>query len=208
MIVQDLIDDAAIHAHDPDYGEIERTTWLAFVRSASRHARSSGWLIDLEDDETLEVAEDTWEYTVPQGFAYVSALYLEETINGTSVYVNEIPQAHWAPDRKIRVNGSVPVFSFGTRSSLSVGDNIKVVGQKRPTVYTDLNQDIDPGMEGFLLERTLYYAFRYLGAGMSDLSRWRQQMSIQAFQSSEMLLARHPQEFRVQPSSISVPGRG
>lgn len=202
--VKDIRDDCALHAHDPSFNEITKAQWIAFIRSASSDARSSGWLTDLEDSESLEVAASTWEYPVPAGFAYIEKIMLEQEVNGTSVYAMEIDRAHW----EIRLNGGAPVFSFHSRDMLETGKNIKVIGQARPTIYMDENETIDRGMEAFMRERALYFAFRYLGAGMSELARWRQQMSTQAWQTSEMMLSRHPQEFRVRPNSRVVLGRG
>lgn len=194
----------ALHGHDISNGEVSTAQWLSFIVSAVRDCRSSGWLIRLEDDESITVTATAYEYNVPSGFAYVEKLLIEETIQSTAVYVREIPKGHW----EIRLNGSVPVFTFGTITELTPGRTIKVIGQKRPTIYTAANETIDAGMEGFLRERALYFGFRYMGAGISELARWRQQMSIQAFNSSEAMLGRHPQEFRSLPASEEVPGRG
>lgn len=204
MLVRDMATECALMVHDVAMNEILRSQWLMFIRSAGMDARSSGWLVDLEDSESLTVANDTWEYTVPAGFAYIEKIMLESTVNGTSVYIDAIPNSHWEP----RLNGSAPVISFATQTSLDVGMHLKVIGQARPTIYIDENEVIDRGMEAFIRERTLYFAFRFMGAGLSELARWRQQMSTQAWQTSEMMLQRHPQEMRVRPSSRAVQGRG
>lgn len=208
MIIDDLISECALHVHDEGLIEIRRSTWLAFCTTASRHARSSGWLLPMEDDESLVIAENTYDYDIPTGFCYISDLWREDDFGGVSVYNIYIPQDWWAPGGMIRINNGKPVLNFHNGYTLETGKHIKIVGQRRPTVYTDVSQTIDPGMEGFMIERVLYYAFRFLGTGQSEFSRWRQQMSVQSFQSSEQLLARHPAEFRVNPSAISVPGRG
>lgn len=203
MILRDIRDECALAVHDPDLGEISRAQWLMFLRSASMDARNSGWFLPIEDDESLEVAATTYEYDIPAGFAFIEKLYIEETINGSDVYINTIPRNHW----EIRTNGGNPVITFSTLSELTPGKNIKIVGQARPSVYTDENQTVDRGMESFIRERALYFAFRYLGAGLSELARWRQQMSIQAWQTSEAMLNSHPQEFRMRPDARSVDGR-
>lgn len=208
MIVQDLIEEAALHAHDETFAELSLPNWLMFAGSASRSLRGKGWLIQAEDDATLITANTDWEYEVPAGFAYIHEILLEDTVQGVSVYTMVLPQAYWAPTGVIRLNSSgVPIFSFTNRSLLLPDRHMKVVGQKRPTVYSDIAQTVDAGTEAFMLERMLYYAFRYLGVGGSDLSRWRQTMSQQSWGSSEALLHNHPQEFRVLPDGVSVPGR-
>ena len=204
MLVSDLQDEVALHTHDIGKAEISAANLLVFINSAARDARNSGWLERLEDDESLEAAASTWEYDVPADFAYVEKLYIEETEENTDVYTNRIPEAHW----EIRLNGSDPVFVFSSLQYLPAGKNIKVVGQKRPTIYTTAGQTIDLGMESFLRERVLFFAFRYLGAGLSELARWRQSMATTSWQLSEAFLRRHPQEFRALPSSQEVPGRG
>ena len=207
MLVSELQTELALHAHDTTGGELSPANWLSFIQTAARDARSNGWLVPLEDNETITVVSGTYEYAVPASFAYVDKLIIEETINGVSVYVHEIPRNHY----EIRYNtitGAGPVFSFFTITELTPDKLIKVVGQARPTVYTGAGNTIDPGMESFMRERALYFGFRYLGAGLSELARWRQQMSIQAWQTSEALLRRHPQEFRMHPSAQEVPSRG
>lgn len=203
MLVSDLATELALHAHDPNNAELSAANWLSFIASAARDARSSGWLIYIEDDETTTVAASDYQYSVPSTFAYVNKLLLEETIDGNSVYVQEIPRSHW----EIRYDGSAAVFEFNTLTSLTVGKKIKVIGQKRPTIYTAQSDTIDVGMESFLRERALYFGFRYLAAGRSEYAQWRQTMSQQCWVTSEDFLRRHPQEFRMMPSATVVPGR-
>ena len=203
MLVRDIRDECAFAVHDPSLGEISKAQWILCFRSAGTDARTAGWLLPRENDESILVATTTWEVAVPAGFTYIDKIYREETVNGTSVYVDEIPQAHW----EIRLNGGVPVIAFITQNQLEVDKHLKIVGQGRPTIYTDENQTIDGGMESFIRERALYFAFRFLGAGLSELARWRQQMSTQAWQSSERMLMNHPQEFRMNPSARLVLGR-
>lgn len=196
----------ALHAHDVTNGELSPANWLSFIQSAARDARNNGWLIFIEDNETLTIASNAYEYAVPATFAYVDKLMVQETINGVSVFVREVPRHHY----EIRYNtitGAGPVFSFSSVTELTPDRLLKVVGQARPTIYSAAGNTIDAGMESFLRERSLYFGFRFLGAGLSELARWRQQMSIQAWQTSEALLRRHPQEFRMHPSAMEVPSR-
>lgn len=203
MFCRELREELSLHAHDPSFNEITKSQWMLFMRSASFDARNAGWLVHLENDESITLSSTAWEYEVPDGFSYISKIYLQETVNDTDVYVFEIPRSHWEP----RLNGSTPVISFVTRNLLETDKKIKIVGQGRPNLLVSENDTIDLGMESFIRERTLYFAFRYLGAGLSELARWRQQMSQQAWQSSELFLQQHPQEFRVEPDSRLVLGR-
>lgn len=201
MQVRDLVEECALHVHDEDFIELRREHWLRFVASASRDIRNAGHLLPAEDDESITIVNNQWEYPIPAGFAYIYDLYIPQSVNGINVY-DPIPRT-WT----VRLNDGKPMIIFSDRSFMTPNRPLKVVGQRRPTIYSDENETIDPGMESYLRERVLYFAFRYLGVGLSDLSRWRQQMAIQAHQSSEQMMGYHPQEFRVLPSSIAVPGR-
>ena len=203
MNVSDLITEIRMHVHDTNAGEISATNALIMVQSAARDARSNGWLIHTEDDESITCAANDWSYDVPMDFAYVQGLLIEEISNGSSIYVTGIPRSHW----DIRLNGGQAVFEFNTLQYVEAGKKIKVIGQKRPTIYANVNEEIDPGMESFLRERVLFFAFRYTGAGISELAKWRQGMANVSWQISEAFLKRHPQEFRVWPSALLVPGR-
>lgn len=203
MDVLTLQTDCALMLHDAGLAEITSAQWVSFIRSASLDARNEGWYIYMEDDESLAVAMNTYEYNVPSTFCSVDKLLIEETISGIPVYVTEIPRPHY----ELRLNGGVPVFTFNTITQLVYGKHIKVVGQKRPTIYSSTADAVDAGMESFLRERALYFGFRYTGAGMSELAAWRRQMAVQAWQTSEAFLHRHPASFRQSPSGQIVPGR-
>ncbi len=88
--------------------------------------------------------------------------------------------------------------------SVNPGAPLQFNGQQRPNVYTSGSTTIDHHMESFLRERALAYAARYAVArGRVAL----QQIASDSFAISEQFLGRHPQEFRVHPSSTRVPGR-
>lgn len=203
MLVSELITECTEHIGDPEKGEIGDSTWLTFVKTAARLVRSSGWLLPLEDDTSIICTATDYEYLVPDDFAYVTDLFIEETINGNAVYRTRIPRNHY----EIRNGYFGPVFSFNTQDFLAVGKHIKVTGQKRPTVYTLSTETLDAGMEGYFLERVLFYGYRRAAVGRSELAQWRQSMAQASWQSSEMLLKRHPQEFRCDPDAIYIPGR-
>lgn len=206
MLVSDLQEELALHVHDVNNGEVTSAQWLMFINSAARDARTSGWLVRQTDDTSIEVSASTYEYDIPAGFAYIQELYIEETINQSSVYVREIPRSHW----DVRLNASTgnPELAFNTLSELTPSKHIRIIGQKRPTIYISPTQTIDAGMEGFIRERALYYGYRFLGAGLSELSKWRQDMAKMSFTTAESMLHRQPQEMRELPNSTEVPGRG
>lgn len=202
MIVDELINMCALQVSDSDFKEFDKGKWLMCLNAASQDARNSGWLRHIDDDTSITIAASTYTYTVPDDFAYIYELRMEDTQNGTSAYTRQIPFLHWNIHTQTN-----PVFFFNTITSLEVGKHIMVVGQGRPTIYTDLNQTVDAGFESFLRERTVAYACQILGGGISELSKWRQVLAGMKMNSSEVFLRRHPQEFRVMPGSVVVPGR-
>ena len=205
MIVSDLYAELALHVHDVAYAEITAAQWVTFIASASRDARNKGWYVRLDDDESLTIADNDFDYDVPGSFARIGAIYQGESIDGATVYLRRVPDAHWV----IRYDGAspVPVLHFHTLSSLESGAALKITGQRRPTIYTTGGQTIDAGMESFLRERAKYYALQFLAAGRSEYATWRQQMALLALQESEKFFKAHPAEFRAEPGSILVKGR-
>lgn len=203
MDVNELAADCATIIGDSAYGEISLATWARLFKMASQDARTAGWVLPHEDDESITIADNTWSYGVPAQFAYVSELRISEDINSTTVYLTEIPKVHW----EIRLDGGVPVFEFLNDSMLLTDRKIKVIGQRRPKVYNTGTDTIEPEFESFLRERALYHAYRIVGRTNSALADWRQRMSTQAWQTSEALLRDHPQQFRQDSSSVYVPTR-
>ncbi len=202
MQVSDLVTECSLHVHDISNDELSKTQWLTFIRSAAQDLRDSGWLRRQDDDTSLVVLANTYTYAVPSGFAYVQELRAEEVQSAISVFVREVPRNHW----DIHLEGGIPVLFFFSIGALENGRHLMVVGQKRPTIYATLDDTVDPGMSAFLRERACAYAFQFLGGGVSEYARWRQVLANQKWQASEALLRRHPQEFRVRPASVVVPG--
>ena len=197
----------ALMAHDVALSELTQAQWLTLVQGAARDSRNSGWVLKMEDNESLTVVSGTYEYTMPATFAYLERVYLEDTSEGTSVYNLEVPRGHWDIGYNDLGAGAVPTLKFATLTAVNVGKKLKLVGQKRPTIYALVTETVDPGMDSFLRERALFFGFRFLAAGRSEYATWRQQMALLSYQTSETMLKRHPQEFRPRPSSIVIPTR-
>lgn len=128
------------------------------------------------------------------------------------VYDEIIPRGYWRP--KLQSGGAnTTTAALGSRAqvvfhsgwfSFTAGTPIQFIGQKRPAAYTAGSDTIDFHMEPFIRERALAYAGRYAaGQGNQNMVV----ASRDAMVSSEQLLRRHPQEFRVKPRSVRVPGR-
>lgn len=200
MKVQTLLSMVTLMIRDVNQGEYTTAQLLLLLQSAAWDFRDGGWLLRMEDDESIVVVANTPEYDVPADFAYVQDLYLERTLGNSSDFSTQIPRGHW----DIRLNDNGPQFVFYTQSFLDVGKNVKIVGQKRPTIYTDLNQDVDVGMIVRLRERVKFYARMGMAPGNSELARMRYTTAV-----TERQLERPypPKTFRQLPGAKPVPGR-
>ena len=70
-------------------------------------------------------------------------------------------------------------------------------------------ETVDEGIESFLRERATGFALRFQATGNPSLEvdRTRLQLAGSAMQQSEIMLARNPQEHRVDVSAEHVPNR-
>ena len=75
--VLSLIDSIQAGIRGPDEIEVSIAQVQQFINDAAQEARSSGWLLPLEDDESITFASNTYEYNVPASFAYVYMLRIE-----------------------------------------------------------------------------------------------------------------------------------
>lgn len=199
--VGDLITEIRLRVGDTGSAELTDSQMISFINMAARDARNSGWLLRYQtqgstaDNSTYGSIVDL-SSTV---FAYVSRVMTQRRDNGP--FEDELPGAYWwiTDDAKL-------VFNPGLFKP-KAGTPVLLLGQKRPSLYTATGDTVDPGMESFLRERASAYALRLLAAGRSEFAQYRQQEAELAFRDSELLLARHPQEFRVLPNSKLVPGR-
>lgn len=201
--VLDLVDSIKSHLREPDEFEVSIAQLQTFINDAAYDARNSGWLLQMEDDESLTFLSNTFEYNVPASFAYIRELRVEDDSTTPSTWHEIIPDHFWA----MRIDAAVPKFFFHPAWSLPVDKQLKVIGQKRPTIYTALANTIDPGMESFIRARALAYALGFTATSRPDLDVQRLNMWVNHRRDSELMLGRHPQEFRAKPSSRLVPGR-
>lgn len=196
-----LIDSVKDHLREPDEVACTIEQVKLFINDGVLEARNSGWLLPLEDDESIAFVANTYEYDVPATFAYVYKLLVENNTTTPSTWNEEIGQHLW----EIRVDSGVPTFFFNRGFVLPIGRALKVVGQKRPTIFTAFSDEIPIGMESFLRARALAYSLGYVTATVQDPLRLN--MYSQHRRDAELLLARHPREFRVRVSSTYVEGR-
>ena len=188
------------------WGDFEMTIaqMTLFVNQALEDAASSGWLIDLEDDESLTFAATTYEYSVPSSFAYIGSLRVENSSTSPATWDEHIPVPFWEirfdTDAKFYINRAWPI---------PVGKKMKVIGQRRPILVTGIGSTIEVGMEAFVRERAIAYALGFQSTGSAELSVDQSHIALmdRKMAHSERLLSLHPQEFRVTLNSEHVPGR-
>jgi len=223
----------ALGVRDPERALLADAEYGFFVNDAILDLRNSGWLQPLEEDETTEMATDTYEYDVPASFSYVYALITEDA-EGDYPASYVIPYHQW----RIALDASGDVeFHFNkTQWAPDNGKHIKVIGQKRPVELSGTDTVV-AGMEGFIRERAIAYAARALAQLPATLearfstqeaeqssppgtrrppsapnyeesrSKMLLALSERAWANSERMFAYHPMEMRVWPSSVYVPGR-
>lgn len=199
--VSDLVTDIRLRVGDLNSSELTDAQIISFINMAARDARSSGWL--LRHQEEGSVTDDSAHGSVidlsATPFAYVSRTMVKERTGGP--FKIELPGTYWW------INASAKLIFEPSLYRPEAGTPVLLIGQKRPSLYSSGTDTVDSGMEAFLRERASAYALRLLAAGRSEFAQYRQQEAELAFRDSELLLARHPQEFRVLPNSKLVPGR-
>lgn len=84
MLVSELIDEVSLHVHDPSSLEITRSQFLTFLNGATRDLTNSGWLLEIQHAENIELLDDEFEYDVPAGFSYVKELRLGDQTQGNA----------------------------------------------------------------------------------------------------------------------------
>lgn len=204
MNVLELKQEIAVNLDDPAMKRISDGLYLLQINKAARDLRNSGWYIDLEEDETITEVASTYTFPVPASFAVISELRRGEAYDSTTVYDTPIPSHFW----ELGLDGGVPIIRFDSNFYSSiVGSSIKVIGQRRPTIYTDDADTIDTGCESFLSERALSYGARLQGLGGSELARSYAQIAEQALRNSLIALSMQPQSFRINVNGWRVPGR-
>lgn len=211
MLISELIDEIMSHVRPPDEIGLDTSLVMTYINSATRDARNAGWLIHMEDDESLTALQNTWEYAVPATFAYVHEIKVENNTTSPSTWDEVIPEGYW----DISINGGVPYFFFITPFMLPVGLKFKVIGQRRPTIYAAVGETIDAGMESLLREWAIVYSLGFIRSTAKDI--WGEPdegIDGQRFaiwdrrrRTAELMLRQHPQEFRVRPDSHLVKGR-
>ncbi|MCH8065867.1 MAG: hypothetical protein IIC90_08600 [Chloroflexi bacterium] len=208
-IVQDIVESVRSGLRDWDGLETTIAQTQSFINDAVQDAKNSGWLLTLEDDESITFVANTYQYNVPASFAYVKELRVENTRTTPSTWDEIVPKHFW----EIRLDSSVPVFFIHQGFPIPVDKKMKVIGQQRPTIYSSgtvgMAETVDEGFESFLRERATAFSLRFQATGNPSLELDRTRISLAgaAMSQSEIMLSRHPQENRVDIGAEHVPGR-
>jgi hypothetical protein len=206
MLVRDMMGEAAEHLHDQNMEKVDADRLFAFLNSASMDARNEGWYVIAPEDDSIVLQNDVWDYAIPSTFVYISRLWLEDP-QTPSLFDIVVPLHHWGialPDDP----GDAPVIRFvSIFFAIQEGLHLRIIGQKRPSTYTDFTQQIDGGMESFLRERTISYAARFLAGAGDQLDPRYDKLADQSFAISERMLHSHPQRMRQKPNAQYVPTR-
>lgn len=120
MLVSELIDEVSLHIHDPSSQEVTRDQLLTFLNGATRDLTNSGWLLEIQHAENIELLTDQWEYDVPAGFAYVKELRLGDQTQGNGGTVDTGVNVDEALDN------SETVVDVGDASIFTINDLIQV----------------------------------------------------------------------------------
>jgi hypothetical protein len=201
-LVSALQTNMGLRLHDVANAEVTAAQLITFLNMAVDDIKAAGWLIYLEEDESLTEAATTYSFTVPTSFAYINKILRQN--RSTSTYEYNLDVESW----RLGLNGSAPTLFFDERRYRpDPGAHLKLIGQKRPTSYTAGSDTVDAGLDAVLREGALYYAFQFVAAGRSEYAAWRQAETQLAYTRFQQMLSYAPQQFRMKPNSRYVPGR-
>jgi len=158
--INELRESLAQHVHDLGMEQVNARQLLIFINDAARDASQRGWLIPLEEDESIVLASGTYDYDLPADFFIVVELQEEGETGGTFDVI--ILPHEW----RLVLDTDIAKIRFDKRFSNIITDGraLKVLGYHRPSSYVEADPapDVDAGIESFLRERATSYAARYL----------------------------------------------
>jgi len=199
----DLTAGVALRCHDSGKLELTDTQYGLLVNQAIDDLAAEQIVTPLAEDESLTLAANVWDYTVPADFAYIKELRLESAA-ASSKYPNVIHPSLW---RLTIETTTTAIIKFDENEfTPTAGLHLKVIGQKRVAQLSGVLV-AEPGLESFIRERAIGYAADILAGGVSELSAWRRALVQEAWTRSNLILQRIPREWRPLPDSKRVPGR-
>jgi hypothetical protein len=192
----------ALRCHDSGSLELTAASYGILLNQAIDDLTAEQIVTPLAEDESLTLAANVWDYTVPTGFAYIKELRQESAV-ASGKYPNVIHPSLW---RLTIETAATAIIKFDENEFTPVaGLHLKVIGQKRVAQLTGADV-AEPGLESFIRERAIGYAADILAGGVSELSAWRRGLTQECWQRSALILQRVPREYRPLPDSKRVPG--
>jgi hypothetical protein len=186
MNINQLRESLAQQIHDIGMEQANARQLLIFINAARDDAAQRGWLIPIEEDETIVLDDSTYEYPVPADFYIVCALYQETDTAG--VFDGIILPHEW----RLGFDGydANIIFNRTFADIINNGAALKVVGYKRPTKYVEglPPQAIDPGIESFLRERATAQGARYMKEINPDQATQYTSLAQEAYATSEAIM--------------------
>ncbi len=201
--VLDIIDSVKARMREDDRIEVTFAQMISFINDAAQDLVASGWVIQDLDEAGLFVA-GTYEYVVPSGIAFIHEIRIENTVTSPSTWDEIIPLHFW----RIGEYDS-PMINFHKAFPIPDAKLMRVLGQKRPSLYTATADTIDSGMEPYIRESALASALSFQSAAIPELEQSRSRFALagEARLRAEQFLSRSPQRFRQFPNARYVPGR-
>lgn len=185
MDIDELRSELSLNLSDPGKDQVNDTALLRFINQAARDARVAGWLLPLNEDESLTLTTGTYEYNVPASFSHIVELR-HETTAATDLFDYLVLPHEW----ELAYDGAVPIIRYLPAFLAPVtGIDVQVIGFQRPTqTYASGSTTVDLGMESFLRERSLSYALSYAAVGVSEYATRRAQRADVALGLSQNVL--------------------
>jgi hypothetical protein len=204
LTIDELRDEIANHLQDPASRLVNRAQLLEFINSAAWDAANEGWVVDLEEDESLSLTTGTYAYTVPASFVFIHEVIIADAA-GDYPLSQLVPWSQW----QIVMNGDTVQLLFSKdRFTITNGRAVKLRGQARPTSeYTSGTASVDAGMESFIRERAVMYGARNLSRHSGAHAQQYAQLAQETLQTSELMLQQQAELFRPKEYSRVVPSR-
>jgi len=206
MDIKTLTIDVAQALRDPDFHQVNPRQLIGFINQAARDAGNEDWYVNTPEDESIVLATGNYSYTIPTPFVSITEVWLPVLPAGT-VYTDRLDDFKW---HLVLVGASVPRLRFDQRLINIDAFNTKsprLVGQKRPSVYTVVTETVDIGLESFLHNRSVYYGASFMARKNPALAPIYDTLGKESFGASEVLLQHQKKRFGEFPLGRVVLGR-
>jgi hypothetical protein len=203
MLISELMESLAQSLRDIGMTQANPKQLLIFINQAVEDAKRRGVYRPINDDESVSLATDVYEYEVPEDFVFIDELWVAD---GSGLFPARTHDHKW---RLVTV-GDVPVIRFDYRVFTDLPDAdgraLRIRGQGNLQKYTVTTETIEPGIESLLHERATMYGARNLGRLTGEENVYAA-TETQAFQTSELMIQEAIRYMGQRLYSRRVPGR-